>query len=69
MSKLLINMTHEEIYNKIIYYRGLIDIHNDYLKTAFNTFLGPLGAKAEIKRCNKELQKLYNELNKRDLSL
>ena len=68
MSKILINMTDEEIYNKINYYRGLINIHNDYLKTAFNTFLGPLGAKAEIRRCNKELQKLYNELDTRGLS-
>jgi hypothetical protein len=65
--KRLNEMKDEALYNRVNELKGLIKIHEDYLKCSFGTFLGPLGANAEIKRCKKELQKVYNELNERGL--
>lgn len=36
-----------------------IKICEEYLESAHNTFLGPLGARAEIRKCSKELDKIY----------
>lgn len=65
--KRLNEMKDEALYNRISELRGLIKIHEDYLKCSFGTFLGPLGANAEIKRCKKEIQKVYDELDRRGL--
>lgn len=35
-----------------------IEICEEYLESAHNTFLGPLGARAEIRKCSKELEKI-----------
>lgn len=65
--KRLSEMKDEALYNRINELRDLIKIHEDYLKCSFGTFLGPLGANAEIKRCRKETQKVYDELDRRGL--
>ena len=65
--KRLSEMKDEALYNRISELEGLIKIHEDYLKCSFGTFLGPLGANAEIKRCKKEIQKIHNEMDVRDL--
>ena len=36
-----------------------IKICEEYLESAHNTFLGPLGARAEIRKCTKELDKIH----------
>lgn len=36
-----------------------IKICEEYLESAHNTFLGPLGARAEIRKCSKELDKIH----------
>lgn len=35
-----------------------IKICEEYLESAHNTFLGPLGARVEIRKCSKELEKI-----------
>ena len=65
--KRLNEMKDEALYNRINELKALIKIHEDYLKCSFGTFLGPLGANAEIRRCKKELQKVYDELDTRGL--
>lgn len=65
--KRLSEMTEEALNNRIKELNDLIKIHQDYLKCTFNTFLGPLGAQAEIKRCRKEIDKVVAELGSRDL--
>jgi ribosomal protein L29 len=66
MSKNYNSTSAQELYHCANEYNDLIKIHKNYLKTAFNTFLGPLGAKAEIKRCKKEISKINKILNEKD---
>ena len=53
------------LFDRINELNDLIRIHENYLKCSFGTFLGPLGANAEIKRCKKEIQKIHDELDRR----
>lgn len=61
------NLSDKELYAATKRYEKQLVMHKEYLERAFNSFLGPIGAKAELKKCRKELQKLYNELDRRDL--
>lgn len=65
--KRLNEMKEDALFNRITELEELIKIHQDYLKCSFGTFLGPLGANAEIKRCRKEIQKVEEELDRRGL--
>lgn len=42
-----------------------VRICEDFLASCPNTLLGPLGARAEIKRCNKEINLIIQELERR----
>lgn len=56
MKKKLNEMTVTELkcYKKELL--NIIEICRKYLATCPNTFLGPLGAKAEIRKCNKKIE-------------
>lgn len=61
MKKKLNEMTITELRGRRENLQQTIRICSDYLASCPNTFLGPLGAKAEIRRCQKEIN-LINEL-------
>lgn len=62
MRKRINEMTVTELKGRKKSLEQTIQICNDYLASCPNTFLGPLGAKAEIKRCQKELDMINTRL-------
>ena len=56
MSKQIEKMTVTELKGYKEELQNIIKICREYLATCPNTFLGPLGAKAEIRKCNKKIE-------------
>lgn len=56
MNKQLEKMTVTELKGYKEELLNIIEICRKYLATCPNTFLGPLGARAEIRKCNKKIE-------------
>lgn len=56
------NMGIIQLKNRKYELERIINICTDYLASAYNTFLGPMGARAEIRRCKKELALINSEI-------
>lgn len=56
MSKQIEKMTVTELKGYKEELQNIIKICREYLASCPNTFLGPLGAKAEIRKCNKKIE-------------
>lgn len=56
--KNLEEMTLIQLHNRRDELVRIIKICEEYLESAHNTFLGPLGARVEIRKCSKELEKI-----------
>lgn len=61
----LTEMTLIQLRNRKESLEKTIKICEEYLESTHNTFLGPLGARAEIRKCSKELDKIHSIVTER----
>ena len=61
----LTEMTLIQLRNRKESLEKTIKICEEYLESTHNTFLGPLGARAEIRKCSKELDIIHSIVTER----
>jgi hypothetical protein len=66
MKKKSVKRTITELINKRLELEYNIQLMKDFIAHCPSSYLGPLGAKAEIRKCNKEIALIDEELQKKN---